>query len=112
MSIIASAQRKGLIEDAWIVPVGISYEKLVEGEYVWENLGRPKIPESLLGTLQGILRIITSSYGNIRVDFGQPCLLKVLAVDSSLGIKFSHNSASLESNIVSIFFSVCRTLEK
>ncbi|CAG0885713.1 unnamed protein product [Darwinula stevensoni] len=76
LSIIASAQRKGLIEDAWIVPVGISYEKLVEGEYVWENLGRPKIPESFLGTLQGILRIMTSSYGNIRVDFGQPCLLK------------------------------------
>mmetsp|Transcript_42417 Transcript_42417/g.88626 ORF Transcript_42417/g.88626 Transcript_42417/m.88626 type:complete len:749 (+) Transcript_42417:41-2287(+) len=64
----------GVVEDAYIVPVSIYYDGVMETEsYVRELLGSKKRKESLIGVLgQGkhLLAMRRSRFGNIHVRFG------------------------------------------
>uniref|UniRef100_A0A131XDD6 Putative mitochondrial glycerol-3-phosphate acyltransferase gpat n=1 Tax=Hyalomma excavatum TaxID=257692 RepID=A0A131XDD6_9ACAR len=63
-------------EDVFIVPISISYEKLLDGNFVSEQLGEPKVMETFTAALASIWRILHSNYGAVRVDFCQPFSLR------------------------------------
>jgi len=57
------------------VPVYIGYEKVLEGRtYLSELRGQKKEKESILGIL-GSLRNLRKSFGQVRVNFGEPVFL-------------------------------------
>ncbi|XP_065173750.1 glycerol-3-phosphate acyltransferase 1, mitochondrial isoform X2 [Atheta coriaria] len=72
LSVIVEAVIDGTVEDALLVPVSINYEKLVDGNFVREQLGQPKEMESFWSAIKAIWHVLNSNYGMIRVDFNQP----------------------------------------
>ncbi len=60
----------------YIVPVSISYEKLIEGSFIDEQLGLPKKFENFSDATKAIWETLHSNYGIVRVDFSKPFLLK------------------------------------
>ncbi|XP_017778247.1 PREDICTED: glycerol-3-phosphate acyltransferase 1, mitochondrial isoform X1 [Nicrophorus vespilloides] len=78
LSVIVEAVIDGTIEDALLVPVSINYEKLVDGNFVREQLGQAKEMETFGSAIKGIWQVLNSNYGMIRVDFNQPFSLTTL----------------------------------
>lgn len=76
-SVILESFIDGTIEDALLVPVSINYEKLIDGNFVREQLGQPKEIETFSNAVKGIWKVLNSNYGNMRVDFSQPFSLRV-----------------------------------
>lgn len=65
------------VADVQLVPVGVSYEKLVDGGFMSEQLGANKEPESFWLAAKSIWRRLTSGhFGDVRVTFGQPFSLR------------------------------------
>ena len=67
----------GTIDDALLVPVSVNYEKLVDGNFVREQLGQPKEMETFGAAMRAIWHVLNSDFGMIRIDFNQPFSLKV-----------------------------------
>ncbi|XP_038219411.1 glycerol-3-phosphate acyltransferase 1, mitochondrial [Zerene cesonia] len=78
LSVILEAYLDGTIDDALLVPVTLNYDKLVDGNFVREQLGMPKQMETFWSALRGIWRTLNTNHGSIRVDFNQPISLKEL----------------------------------
>uniref|UniRef100_A0A8C9ZBK1 Glycerol-3-phosphate acyltransferase 1, mitochondrial n=1 Tax=Sander lucioperca TaxID=283035 RepID=A0A8C9ZBK1_SANLU len=76
LSIVVDTMCTGSIADVLVVPVGISYDRILEGNYNSEQLGKPKKNESLWGIACGVFRMLRKNYGCVRVDFNQPFSLK------------------------------------
>ncbi|XP_060950476.1 glycerol-3-phosphate acyltransferase 1, mitochondrial [Limanda limanda] len=76
LSLVVDALWSGSIPDVLVVPVGISYDRILEGNYNSEQLGKPKKNESLWGIACGVFRMLRKNYGCVRVDFNQPFSLK------------------------------------
>ncbi|XP_041426218.1 glycerol-3-phosphate acyltransferase, mitochondrial S homeolog isoform X2 [Xenopus laevis] len=76
LSVIVDTVSKRSVPDVLIVPVGISYDRIIEGHYNSEQLGKPKKDESLWSVARGVLRMLRKNYGCVRVDFAQPFSLK------------------------------------
>uniref|UniRef100_A0AAQ5WW27 Glycerol-3-phosphate acyltransferase 1, mitochondrial n=1 Tax=Amphiprion ocellaris TaxID=80972 RepID=A0AAQ5WW27_AMPOC len=76
LSIVVDTLCTGSIADVLVVPVGISYDRIIEGNYNSEQLGKPKKNESLWGIACGVFRMLRKNYGCVRVDFNQPFSLK------------------------------------
>ncbi|XP_005996338.1 glycerol-3-phosphate acyltransferase 1, mitochondrial [Latimeria chalumnae] len=76
LSIIVESLWSNAISDVFIVPVGISYDRIIEGNYNSEQLGKPKKNESLWSVVRGVFRMLRKNYGCVRVDFAQPFSLK------------------------------------
>ncbi|KAF7665404.1 hypothetical protein LDENG_00144020 [Lucifuga dentata] len=76
LSIVVDTLCTGAITDVLVVPVGISYDRIIEGNYNSEQLGKPKKNESLWGIACGVFRMLRKNYGCVRVDFNQPFSLK------------------------------------
>ncbi|TSK14760.1 Glycerol-3-phosphate acyltransferase 1, mitochondrial [Bagarius yarrelli] len=76
LSIVVDALCAGAIPDVLIVPIGISYDRIIEGNYNSEQLGKPKKNESLWGVACGVWRMLRKNNGCVRVDFTQPFSLK------------------------------------
>lgn len=91
LSVIVSSFTEGLIKDAYIVPIAISYEKLLDGNFVREQLGEPKVMETFTAALASIWRILHSNYGAVRVDFCQPFKLKDFLSYTKTAADFSHD---------------------
>ncbi|KAK7483236.1 hypothetical protein BaRGS_00025529 [Batillaria attramentaria] len=72
LSIVVEACAEGIIPDAYIVPMSISYDKLLEGNFCTEQMGGRKKAESFGGAMRSILRVIFGDFGSVRVDFAQP----------------------------------------
>ncbi|XP_036292226.1 dihydroxyacetone phosphate acyltransferase isoform X2 [Pipistrellus kuhlii] len=65
--------------DTYLVPISISYDKILEETlYVHELLGVPKPKESTTGLLKA-RRILSENFGSIHVYFGDPVSLRSLA---------------------------------
>uniref|UniRef100_A0A671YA29 Glycerol-3-phosphate acyltransferase 1, mitochondrial n=1 Tax=Sparus aurata TaxID=8175 RepID=A0A671YA29_SPAAU len=77
LSLVVDTLCTGSIPDVLVVPVGISYDRIIEGNYNSEQLGKPKKNESLWGIACGVFRMLRKNYGCVRVDFNQPFSLKV-----------------------------------
>lgn len=79
LSVFVDAYMDGSIEDALLVPVSINYERIVDGNFVREQLGQPKQMETFSSAVSSIWSALTSHYGIMRVDFNQPFSLRVSA---------------------------------
>lgn len=78
LSVFIDAYMDGTIDDALVVPVSINYERLVDGNFVREQMGKPKQMETFGSALSAIWHALTSHYGSMRVDFNQPFSLREL----------------------------------
>ncbi|XP_065087385.1 glycerol-3-phosphate acyltransferase 1, mitochondrial isoform X2 [Ochlerotatus camptorhynchus] len=78
LSVIVDAFNDKSISDALIVPVSINYEKLVDGNFVREQLGQKKVPESFSSAVAAIIKILKARYGLMRIDFNEPFSLSEL----------------------------------
>ncbi|XP_017889920.1 glycerol-3-phosphate acyltransferase 1, mitochondrial isoform X2 [Ceratina calcarata] len=76
LSVILDAYMDGIIEDALLVPVAINYDRLVDGNFVREQLGQPKKMETFLSTIKAIWSTLRGDYGIVKVDFCQPFSLR------------------------------------
>ncbi|GAA5830872.1 hypothetical protein JCM3766R1_003456 [Sporobolomyces carnicolor] len=73
---VLEALESGKIEDCWLCPISLQYDKVIETEsYVNELLGNPKEKESLSGLLLNT-RVIQLELGRIDVRFQKPFSLK------------------------------------
>ncbi|XP_078421661.1 glycerol-3-phosphate acyltransferase 1, mitochondrial-like [Cetorhinus maximus] len=61
------------IPDAVLIPVGVSYDRIIEGSCL-EQTGTGKT--TVFAAICWVLRFLQKNYGCIRVDFGQPFSLK------------------------------------
>lgn len=77
LSVIVDAYMDGTIDDALLVPVSVNYEKLVDGNFVREQLGKPKQMETFGTAIKSIWSVLNSNYGMMRIDFNQPFSLRV-----------------------------------
>ncbi|KAL0967426.1 hypothetical protein UPYG_G00252060 [Umbra pygmaea] len=79
LNIVMEPFFKGEVFDVHLVPVSISYERILEETlYARELLGVPKPKESTSGLLKA-RRILSENYGSIHVYFGQPVSVRSLA---------------------------------
>ncbi|XP_058978551.1 dihydroxyacetone phosphate acyltransferase-like [Musca domestica] len=66
----------GEVSDITIVPVSVSYERVLEEQlFVYELLGVPKPKESTKGFFKA-LKIIDENFGKMYLDFGEPISVK------------------------------------
>lgn len=68
----------GTIPDALLVPVSVNYERLVDGNFVHEQLGQRKKPESFKSAVSAIWNILSVNCGQMRIDFNEPYSLSEL----------------------------------
>lgn len=78
LSVIIDAFMDGTIPDALLVPVSVNYERLVDGNFVYEQLGQKKKPESFTSAISAIWNILNSRYGLMRIDFNEPYSMREL----------------------------------
>nr|XP_033795969.1 glycerol-3-phosphate acyltransferase 1, mitochondrial [Geotrypetes seraphini]XP_033795970.1 glycerol-3-phosphate acyltransferase 1, mitochondrial [Geotrypetes seraphini]XP_033795971.1 glycerol-3-phosphate acyltransferase 1, mitochondrial [Geotrypetes seraphini]XP_033795972.1 glycerol-3-phosphate acyltransferase 1, mitochondrial [Geotrypetes seraphini] len=76
LSMVVDTLCTNAVPDILIIPVGISYDRIIEGHYNNEQLGKPKKNESLWSVARGVFRMLWKNYGCVRVDFAQPFSLK------------------------------------
>lgn len=76
LSVVVDSLIEGITDDVYIVPVSISYEKIVDGNFISEQLGKPKVMESFTSAVKAIWRTLHSNYGNTHIEFTQPFSLK------------------------------------
>lgn len=75
---IVEAFIDGLIDDAILVPVSVNYEKLVDGNFVNEQMGTPKQQETFSMAIASIWKILRMNFGLMRIDFNEPFSLREL----------------------------------
>ncbi|XP_054437487.1 glycerol-3-phosphate acyltransferase 1, mitochondrial isoform X2 [Pteronotus mesoamericanus] len=76
LSVVVDTVSTNTIPDILVIPVGISYDRIIEGHYNGEQLGKPKKNESFWSIARGVIRMLRKNYGCVRVDFAQPFSLK------------------------------------
>lgn len=57
LSVIVNAFMDRSIPDALLVPVSVNYEKIVDGNFVREQKGEKKVPESFANAISGIWKV-------------------------------------------------------
>ncbi|NXH27331.1 GNPAT acyltransferase, partial [Myiagra hebetior] len=79
LSIVMEPFFKREVFDTYLVPISISYERILEESlYAYELLGVPKPKESTSGLLKA-RRILSENFGTIHIYVGQPVSLRTLA---------------------------------
>ncbi|XP_060907623.1 dihydroxyacetone phosphate acyltransferase isoform X3 [Labrus mixtus] len=79
LNIVMDPFLKGEVFDVNLVPVSISYERILEESlYARELLGVPKPKESTSGLFKA-RKVLSEDYGSIHVYFGQPVSVRSLA---------------------------------
>ncbi|XP_049823463.1 glycerol-3-phosphate acyltransferase 1, mitochondrial isoform X2 [Aethina tumida] len=78
LSVVVESFLDGTVEDALLVPVSVNYEKLVDGNFIREQLGEKKQMETFGSAIRGIWHVLNSNYGMMRIDFNQPFSLREL----------------------------------
>ncbi|XP_056423084.1 dihydroxyacetone phosphate acyltransferase isoform X2 [Hyla sarda] len=79
LSVIMEPFFKGEVFDTYLVPVSISYERILEETlYAYELLGVPKPKETTSGLIKA-RKILSDDFGSIHISFGKPMSLRSLA---------------------------------
>ncbi|XP_069810759.1 dihydroxyacetone phosphate acyltransferase [Dendropsophus ebraccatus] len=79
LSVVMEPFFKGEVFDTYLVPVSISYERILEETlYAYELLGVPKPKESTSGLIKA-RKILSDDFGSIHIFFGKPMSLRSLA---------------------------------
>lgn len=99
LSVVVDSVLEGVVEDAFIVPVAISYEKLIDGSFVGEQLGKPKVMESFSLAARSIWSTLHSNFGSVRVDFCQPFSLKDYLHNAAFNIYNNNLSLNIDSKL-------------
>ncbi|ODN06204.1 Glycerol-3-phosphate acyltransferase 1, mitochondrial [Orchesella cincta] len=76
LSIVVDNLLAKKVEDVLVVPVNFSYERLLDGNFIREQLGRPKVSESFASAALGLWNSLQAKFGSARIDFGQPFSLR------------------------------------
>ncbi|KAL5470793.1 hypothetical protein EMCRGX_G028812 [Ephydatia muelleri] len=77
LSVLVDTVKEGTVQDIMIVPVSISYDKLMEKNFVpHELMGGSKTPETFFSGLKGAWAMLTYKAGSARVDFAEPFSLQ------------------------------------
>lgn len=76
ISVVVDAQLNEVMEDAYIVPISINYEKILDGSFSREQMGLSKVKETFMGAMKAIWSVFCSDFGSVRVEFCQPFSLK------------------------------------
>lgn len=76
LSVIVNSVIENKINDVSIVPIGVSYERIIDGSFVEEQLGKSKVPENFSQASKAIWSTLHSNFGSVRVDFCQPFSLR------------------------------------
>lgn len=103
LSVIVNAFMDGSIPDALLVPVSVNYEKIVDGNFVREQKGEKKVPESFRNAISGIWKALNSKYGLMRIDFNEPYSIKELVQ--------SYNKIAKEDGSMKIYKPSARALQ-
>ncbi|XP_060645863.1 glycerol-3-phosphate acyltransferase 1, mitochondrial isoform X2 [Drosophila nasuta] len=103
LSVIVSAFMDGSIPDALLVPVSVNYERLVDGNFVREQKGEKKVPETFRKAISGIWKTLNSSYGLMRIDFNEPYSIRELVN--------SYNKIALEDGSAKLYKPAAKTLQ-
>lgn len=77
LSVIVDAYMDGTVKDALVIPISMNYERLVDGNFVREQLGQPKKMETFGSTMKAIWSTLMGNYGIVKIDFCQPFSLSV-----------------------------------
>ncbi|XP_054726101.1 glycerol-3-phosphate acyltransferase 1, mitochondrial isoform X1 [Anastrepha obliqua] len=103
LSVIVNAFMDRSIPDALLVPVSVNYERLVDGNFVREQKGEKKVPESFWKAMAGIWKTLHSKYGLMRIDFNEPYSIKELVQ--------SYNKIATDNNHFKVYNPSERTLQ-
>ncbi|EDX14703.1 GD21357 [Drosophila simulans] len=104
LSVIVTAFMDGSIPDALLVPVSVNYERLVDGNFVREQKGEKKIPESFGKAISGIWKALKSNYGLMRIDFNEPYSIREL-------VNSYNKIAREDGNIAKVYKPSARVLQ-
>jgi len=84
LSMVVDAYRRGVQDDVLFIPASVDYERIIEANaYERELKGADKKPEDLTGLLK-TTSVLTSRYGGVYVQLGQPLSLKAIAETKGL----------------------------
>ncbi|XP_043188572.1 glycerol-3-phosphate acyltransferase 1, mitochondrial-like isoform X2 [Amphibalanus amphitrite] len=72
LSVVVHAFNQQRIDDALLVPVGVSYDRIIDGNFIGEQLGRPKQGESVAAAVRAIWAVLRGRHGSVRLDLAQP----------------------------------------
>eukprot|EP01126_Amoeba_proteus_P049627 TRINITY_DN5814_c0_g3_i1.p1 TRINITY_DN5814_c0_g3~~TRINITY_DN5814_c0_g3_i1.p1 ORF type:complete len:451 (-),score=89.77 TRINITY_DN5814_c0_g3_i1:195-1547(-) len=73
------------MDDCYLVPISIAYEKVIEtATYIQELLGKAKQPESIQGLIQGV-DLLRFNFGHIDIRIGDAVSLRKLVREISEG---------------------------
>ncbi|XP_071997209.1 dihydroxyacetone phosphate acyltransferase isoform X2 [Engystomops pustulosus] len=79
LNAVAEPFFRGEVYDTYLVPISISYEKILEESFhVQELLGAQKSKESTSGLIKA-RKILKDNFGNIHIYFGQPISMRSMA---------------------------------
>lgn len=79
LNVVAEPFFRGEVYDTYLVPISISYEKILEESFhVQELLGAQKSKESTSGLIKA-RKLLKANFGNIHINFGQPISLRSMA---------------------------------
>lgn len=92
LSVIVDAFMDNTISDALLVPVSVNYERLVDGNFVREQLGQKKQPETFRSAISAIWQIVHSRFGLMRIDFNEPFSIRELVKSFD---KFTQNNEAM-----------------
>ncbi|KAG8186205.1 hypothetical protein JTE90_008735 [Oedothorax gibbosus] len=76
LSLVVNSVAQGNIDDALLSTVSISYEKIMEGNFVAEQLGQPETRKGFFSNFYSIWKLMHFNFGNVRLNFGQPFSVK------------------------------------
>jgi len=77
LSVIVDAYMDGTIEDALLVPITVNYDRLVDGNFIREQLGQPKKMETFASAIKALWSTLMGHYGIVKIDLCQPFSLRV-----------------------------------
>ncbi|XP_075720461.1 dihydroxyacetone phosphate acyltransferase-like isoform X2 [Rhinoderma darwinii] len=79
LNVAAEPFLRGEVYDTYLVPISISYEKILEESlHVQELLGAQKAKETTSGLVKA-RKLLGDNFGNIHIYFGQPISLRSMA---------------------------------
>jgi len=76
LSVLVHSLQTGAIPDAFIVPVAISYDRIVEGDFNQEQFGHQKPKESFVSAIKSAFTTLTKNSGSCRINICQPFSLQ------------------------------------
>lgn len=102
LAMVLDAYLKGTMKDAYILPISIGYDKVIETEsYVKELLGGSKEKESLRELIRST-RLLGLSFGRVDVRIAKPFSLKSFVDDQVQSRHFDLKNQAHFRNLVSI----------